>query len=139
MKANELRIGNTVKDSFGQIGNVINISSKSVSIKHPYSVLKTSYSGINPVELTEDWLMLVGCSECKTKGEFEYMFVADGDDVYRLYIFPFDGKWVIQLYNHYDAENSYDYERVALPIPCHYVHHLQNLYFALTGEELIAR
>ena len=131
MEAQELRIGNyfyLLNSNEKQINTVGKITKNSVN--------GFPINNIEPIPLTEEWLVKFGFSECKTKGEYEYMFVADEDDIYRLYLFPLKDKWIIQLYNHYDAENRDDYERVVLPIPFKYVHQLQNLYHALTGEEL---
>ena len=68
---------------------------------------------VEPIPLTEDWLERFG---------FEYSDL-NGDS----------GLWKIPPFQIYGKYNQfiYDYE-----LDVNYVHQLQNLYFALTGEEL---
>lgn len=123
MKANELRIGNWV----------LNI------LKNPCLVLGISYYGkiqtekldedidtLSPIPLTEEWLLKFGFEDmededvkvfCKTFGKF------DGEDYEDAICITKDnkGSWYFSL-NRKVIINT--------------VHQLQNLYFALTGEEL---
>jgi len=122
MKANELKLGNTVKDSFGQIGNVINLSAKSVSVKHPYSVLKTSYSGIKPVEISEEWLANFGFKY--NKGWFKAFGIDEEMQVDENYVYV------------RQTNTDLTVECFMIPYEIQYVHQLQNLYYALNCREL---
>ena len=69
--------------------------------------LDSTLSHIKPIPLTEEWLLKFGLMSIKT----ELGFWNNGDAIYF----------------------SYGFEK---SIELKYVHQLQNLYFALTGEEL---
>lgn len=108
MKANELRIGNWVANSEPQFTPFIQIKELS-PIGHGM------YSWIKPIPLTEEWLLRFG---------FEYLGMDKVKmcDSYKL------NKFKLSLSNY---GNVY-YGKT----PIQYVHSIQNLYFALTGEEL---
>jgi hypothetical protein len=76
-----------------------------------------------PIPLTEEWLLKFGFEKKYDTFEFNGLNV-DGCVVH----FSFD-KWASE----YEIENC-DYTEV--PSDIQHVHQLQNLYFALTGEEL---
>jgi hypothetical protein len=109
MEASELRIGNYV---FGL--NPENHSKKEVdTIATIYKygwVTLGGKEGIEPIPLTDDWLR-----------KFGFKKVAENDFIL--------GKFSLYYVLYYDGY------RVSEIIP-KYVHQLQNLYFALTGEEL---
>ena len=104
MKANELRIGNYVKDPY-------NKTIKLVSIEKDASMLR-------PISLTEEWLLKFGFNKNILTTSIRF-WITDFN------IREFNKSKKIQvsyrnsIYNHIE-----------------YVHQLQNLYFALTGEEL---
>lgn len=122
MKANELRIGNWYH--FADNDGIVYRRVK--EIKQNEFGLFGDYDGVNfeicqPIPLTEEWLVRFG---------FEYLY--------------FNSEELI----HKEFKNLYAYKHVmndgfgivlrgfhALPFVKH-VHQLQNLYFALTGEEL---
>lgn len=111
MKANELRIGNLV--AYGnQITKVCELHySELTSSLSPHGI---KYSDIVPIPLTEEWLW-----RFKYESEFfikKFRFDLLGSD-FRL-----------RLY--YQGTNDIILHHIK------YVHQLQNLYFALTGEEL---
>lgn len=108
MKANELRIGNYVKS------NDVNMA--------PYFIVTASFLKqnenemswfIDPIPLTEEWLLKFG---------FECVYTYDD---HHYYLDSKHGFSLDRSFQHLDCE--YDIE---------YVHQLQNLYFALTGKEL---
>ena len=68
-----------------------------------------------PIPLTEEWLVKFG---------FEY-------DVLEEFYFEMNGI----RGQFYEEENSFELDHYELA-NCYYVHQLQNLYFALTGQEL---
>lgn len=122
MKAQELRIGNLVWDDysgemivFGVITGGVN---PRVELRKSEKLPAGSYDvdKIQGIPLTEDWLKRFGWAENK-KFEFfgEFGLVPQG-----------------QLY----CMARSDAYSVTLFIAIEYVHQLQNLYFALTGEEL---
>lgn len=117
MKAEELRISNYVLSYNKDITQVIRLSKEKIIID------------ASPILLTEEWLLKFGF-EC-----FNYpywrMLLTDGkqeDDEF--FYIHFENNY-IYLKCGYKAEY---YVKSAKPIK--YVHQLQNLYFALTGEEL---
>lgn len=115
MEANELRIGNFV----GDIGNIpyqvypqtiLSLWQMEISGKIPLDV--------NPIPLTEEWLVKFGFTKSLANGTIyckaRFMEIIYDSDIYL----------------------SFSGNRGKLNIK--HVHQLQNLYFALTGEELIA-
>ena len=117
MKASELRIGNLVKaQPFEGIITVFN-NDKCV-VKHKSGIVKYLIEDLEPIPLTEEWLLKFGFEKQHNEEDFDYWFKND---------FSNDIIW----------EHSEGF--------CHnlnyggdikYVHQLQNLYFALTNEEL---
>lgn len=130
MKATELRIGNFVlldnpmhrpRES-GEIHKVVGISEKSAHIMRINDNLMEDYYGqfykfIKPIPLTEEWLLNFGF-EKKSGSEFK-------ND---RFIYRFKQRDLIIEGFEYDYNGILCYPE--------YVHQLQNLYFALTGEEL---
>lgn len=125
MKANELRIGNYVQ-RIGYPLKVTGIKGGDVwvdgnAVELEYYV----YDGINPIPITEEWLVKFG---------FEVYDVM-GDNIFLAFrqIEPFNFNFMLcgvvlkVSFYRLDWEKSFE---------CKYVHQLQNLYFALTGEEL---
>jgi hypothetical protein len=118
IQANELRIGNYVK-ALGEYRMVIGITSG----KFPSSYVK--FEGLiplkiihlKPVELTEEWLIKLGFQS-------EEAFCYELDDI--LINTSRELIWI-----HTKCKNN-----VELGMP-YYLHELQNLYFALTKNELI--
>ncbi|WP_126654099.1 hypothetical protein [Chryseobacterium aureum] len=86
------------------------------------SLRMLSYNEIEPIELTEDWLL-------KLSFEKKEVYVAG---------VMYDG-W-LNFSFHLDInhiKNTFFYHWMGGNIEIKYVHQLQNIYFALTGEELI--
>lgn len=99
MDARELRIGNWV-------------SFEDLEIQVECLPIDYNYDNLQPIELTEDWLVKLG-------------FEKYHPDKFT------KGLMVITVYEHgclYLANQRH--------VNFHYVHQLQNLYFALTGQEL---
>lgn len=114
IKANELRIGNYVSTEVDEFISIDGTNKYRIIIEGDY----VSEGYVNPIPLTEEWLLKFGF----TKHGF--------DD-------PLDLYWCHP--NLIGAINErcliYDYSRLKIQ----YVHQLQNLYFALTGEELVCK
>lgn len=117
MKANELRIRNA-------IWNDAKLKVKWVT----HRVISDIASNNNPlpysrISLTEEWLLKFGFEREDQHGNFKII----------------TGKYPTWLHINLttlEFANGYDYECSGNETKCKYVHQLQNLYFALTGEEL---
>lgn len=117
MKANELRIGNIVlfkakQDVVSEISNAGHILCEIGG----FGNLDKGY--IEPIPLTEEWLVKFGF-----KQDMDGWKLKDESYIYD------------EGFLHTDIGDAY---RVSI-VPIKYVHQLQNLYFALTGEELIVK
>ena len=123
MKAKELMIGNYVKDHLGRVQKVSETRSKAyicyLSNDHK---LKYKLNTTKPIPLTEEWLVEFGFEKnCNNNYQINY------NQVCGLSITILNYKsWLCNLTSttFYELSN------------CKYVHQLQNLYFALTNEEL---
>lgn len=129
MKANELRVG-----------NYLQIEGKCYEFElsdfHSLYQDKIDFGKIDlypfePIPLTEEWLIKFGFESIyETKDEFRF---TDNKEGFRLELseyFKNDGRAVFYYNKPYKNEN---HTCIAY---CKYVHQLQNLYFALTGDEL---
>lgn len=110
MKAQELRIGNYyLQDCLG--GEISQIKAKDILELYD-DPLEDYYK---PILLTEEWLLKFGF-EKKGINRPKWTF------------------WKIDLVE--DKKGIYSFDESRIYIDIQYVHQLQNLYFALTGEEL---
>ena len=112
MKANELRIG-----------NLINRGGQQVTVG--WGTLKAAYEQLHigePIPLTEEWLIRFGFEVSEIKREFGHKTIA----------WTHTGKYALTVY----FKNGILSVRFWQGNEKRYVHQLQNLYFALTGEEL---
>ena len=106
MKASELRIGNYVKID---------------GVEKPMKVLildslEVSLTPFLPIPLTEEWLLKFRFEKHK-----DFFFIEWNEFSFSIHEYE-DGKFIIT--------NSFNYVDII------HVHQLQNLYFALTNEEL---
>ena len=126
MKASELRIGNYIKLMF----NYEDYETIQVTSDELVDVDKKR-ADYEPLLLTEDWLFKFGFKNTD-KDDNDYITYTDANHDYYLQIDTRrrDGKYTI-------LDNSFDDLRAFSMVDIVYVHQLQNLYFALTGEELI--
>lgn len=122
IKVNELRVGNYVSDIHAGVLFYSSVVKLDYS-KCYYGGFNSSYSDLIPIPLTEEWLLKFGFIEIN---EFSiaktYCLVIDGIIKYKIH----KG---IDL-DYFVMPNEYN------PIKFKYVHQLQNLHFALTGQEL---
>ena len=116
LKATDFRINNLVQDDLGNLLKVKKLDGEDITLKvvdrskFPLEVGWKPY----PIPLTEEWLF-----------KFGFKLVESHDDhLYYLEETDFSLNRSFQFNNYY--------KRIELK----YVHQLQNLYFALTGEEL---
>lgn len=130
MQANEIRIGNYIADSGGKVWQIDHweykdkVSAKPDEVEFLNHVLPlhplTEYvNELKPVALTEKWLLGFGFKQNQwfsmrtyKKGNFEIIGCKDENMIFNVFVTRQD--------------------KVKLTS----VHQLQNLYFALTGEEL---
>ena len=121
LSATELRIGNlvTFNHKWDILCTVKQIQQYDIRVSFEtqpnlMNALSTHPENFIPIELTEEWLLKFGFEK-----DNELNFVK----------FSFK----VHFWSNY---NSYMYGWVGGNIELKYVHQLQNLYFALTGEEL---
>ncbi len=118
MKVNQLRIGNYVTDSI-QTGAITVFNNDACVLKHKSGIVKCRISDLSPIPLTEEWLLKFGFKKSNVYCFGNHKLIIEslmGDrHSCRYRINPDESIWISEL---------------------HYVHQLQNLYFALTGEEL---
>ena len=126
MKANELRIGNVIM--FADYGGIVyrKISAIKFNEFGFYSDIDgTNFEICKPVLITKEWLLKLG---------FEY------NDYYKNYKIKSGQYFNSVQYN--DECFEWNYNNDNSDAECYYVtsvkyiHEIQNLYFALTGEEL---
>lgn len=114
MKATELRIGNWV--SIGNKDQTIDLHIQFDFDEGGWYVDDMNIDNVRPIPLTEEWLVKLGVPLGFETFSNNYM-IEDTIDAY-----------CVRL--------SYDVGMSKFIAETKYVHQLQNLYFALTGEEL---
>lgn len=115
MKANELRIGNLVKCKISNDASIYTVMGLDglhlrVYLNAPRDTFHDE-DKIRPIHLTENWLIKLGFDDNGNK------------------------KWIHPKFGFLLIQSLRFYKSGVLP-EIRYVHQLQNLYFALTGEEL---
>lgn len=133
MKANELRIGNLVKATVINDGKILSVN-EIINDNGRYILYFNQKAGdflkdCEPIPLTEEWLLKFGFNQCFN--EYHMLF---SDNIFSLDI-------VIENDVYYPVicsmpKNIFLSEQRIRLHSIQYVHQLQNLYFALTGEEL---
>jgi hypothetical protein len=150
MKANELRIGNFVKANCGGVSIGVSIICEVVKIIYNEITVKgispqmgfdcrmdddkceyiisgdpekyaSKENGFEPISLTEEWLLRFGFDKVLPRNDKMYYRLKDD--------------FVIEENNVFLLGDD-AFEMLKLRRKIKYVHQLQNLYFALTGEEL---
>ena len=137
MKANELRIGNWIEHD-GMFLELYDFNNSLSLVTFKTSPTTTHSPGINkanikPITLTEEWLKRFGFKQIKRYDQSNdgtgYLWSWSNDVIWfdkRENSQPF-----LSLYFRSRTTDKDKYKNQLL-----YVHQLQNLYFALTGEEL---
>ena len=129
MEVNELRIGNFI-DNYAQQcivmgiynGNKVELGYFTDSIGFIWSL---DDIGIKPITLTEEWLLKFGftdnetCYNLSREKELGHKF----------------GDFAVSIYDSTQLK-FWRGRRYCGIVHCEFVHELQNLYFALTGQEL---
>lgn len=133
MKASELRIGNLVYVT----DNLTNLIFKEITPINIHNLMHLTGWDKSPVDiefepipLTEEFLLKFGFKNID-KGGNDYITYTDPNHDYylQLDVRIKDNKYLI-------LDNSFDDLRAFSMVDIEYVHQLQNLYFALTGNEL---
>ena len=120
MRSNELRIGNLVKVDSNPFESVTQIFKDGV-VTDAYDVVN-SFKDLEPIPLTEEWLIKFG-------------FEKTSDNMY--WVQP-DNFMYFEL-NNFGIIATFPDSVADFGKRVNNVHSLQNLYFALTGEELTIR
>jgi agmatine/peptidylarginine deiminase len=123
LSANELRIGNLVWDDYsGEMIVSAILESSAVYLRKTIALPSGEYlvKYIKPIPLNEEWFLKFGFEKLN-RDILEYK----KDKLIVEWLF---NRWTGRLY--YDAYTSIQI------IEINFVHELQNLYFALTGNEL---
>lgn len=127
MEAKELRIGNFITSKSSSTYWEVNVD----DLKH----IEDNPDHYEPIPLTEEWLLKFGFE--KSDSDYQIQIQKDdkkGNTDYWIYVDSgFDNetnKFKVQILCQ---------EGCWLSLKTEYVHQLQNLYFALTGEELILK
>ena len=142
MKANELRIGNFILLGGNSFGTVVNITTETdeepqvdfITIKIGGGYIDSTINGFYPIKLTEEWLVRFGFEGKESDGFCIPIEIELGELQYEKYLAlegSIDGFYCDLVYK----EDTIEEIRMILK-DIGYVHQLQNLYFALTGEEL---
>ena len=116
MRANELKVENYYIDICG---------SESVwkenSFEH-YKTAKVDIKDLKPIPLTEEWLLKWGFFKEK---ELTFTKEINENKQFSIVLYKNTNNWTFPYYHKVNTLTSFKY-----------IHQLQNLYFALTGEEL---
>lgn len=137
--ASELRIGNLIYDDSNTPLPVEYIHRDVVGLKNSMGgtdkyqtdpIISGDINKLSPIPLTEEWLVRFGFE--KWKGELHKDCWSKAA---KFHIDFVDGKILLQ--NRYDGRLIVDFFNTLPHVK--YVHQLQNLYHALTGEELKVR
>jgi hypothetical protein len=123
MKANELRLGNLLQTGVLDIVTVISIMGESIQVEDNNSHTTVRNIGsLSPIPLTAEWMERFGF---KYEGGTGYLAPTNTEH------------WYTTLRNGFMpnaiARGSVEKDGY---VGCHFVHQLQNLFYALTGEEL---
>ena len=118
MKANELRIGNYVNNV--NTNDLICVDANNIKDAANYDL----WVG-EPIPLTGEWLLKLGFRMHTNSGSWFHTYTKDK--------FVIEDRFSGLLKN---RSHKFEHEACRWENDIRYVHQLQNLYFALTGEEL---
>ena len=123
---NELRIGNWINNTHSVTPfKVSELREKMCYYKYNETTYNSRYENIEPIPLTEEWLLKFGFEDITG---VDYLLHISID--FKLILIPVDG-----FYPQINKADDSGWQSISLN-KINYVHELQNLYFALTGEEL---
>ena len=136
MKANELRIGNLVVFSDDQtLFTVGEIQETGLVVQNQDETTWIELVEFEPIPITEEWLKRMGFDLRfdfdKDYGIYYKKLREDTEDMLTMRPYYMGGF----LWGHSENPEEFPIE-MGSPIGIEFVHQLQNLFFALTGEEL---
>jgi hypothetical protein len=117
MKASELRIGNYISPLGVGIDRVLFIDARDNTIECE-NFSERPIEDFNPIPLNEEWLVKFGFK--KIGGKESYLWVLNGFEL-------------SEISSGFFIEFGSDNKKTFFPL---YIHQLQNLIYALSGEEL---
>ncbi len=127
MKAEELRIGNyvIVNNETDIVSKVILIGIETVIVDFKKGIMSLPVTNVIPIELTEDWLIRFGFLKEIRGGFNSNLYYKNG--------------FLVELHKSLTSDDFAYGERKpnGETLWIDSVHQLQNLYYALSGEELI--
>jgi hypothetical protein len=127
MEAKELRIGNYVHNEVQNLD--FQVDGSLIATESMRQKAIKDYQGFKPIPLTEEWLLKFGASiEAKTEHANFYKIILNEKEDTWILILSDLSYWI-------GYGSDMDNESIGLG-KLKYIHQLQNLYFALTGEEL---
>ena len=130
MNANELRIGNLVYNKHGEVHEI----GHNCFNRFRNLIMEGNPSGFQPIPLTEDLLLAAGVKKHPHNSNDFMLEIPQEDDFYFYIVFHISNEGNISVIlegnGYYDSSGELELPRLK------YFHQLQNLYFALTGEEL---
>jgi len=121
LKSSELRIGNFIENTDSQMASYMVVNADVIK-QNEHSM----YASLEPIPLTKEWLLKFGFKHQYKTIEDQDFFEIIIDCNFKLYVSL--NKMKVSICKKY-VGNVYSKK-------IDYVHQLQNLYFALTGEEL---
>jgi hypothetical protein len=130
MKVNELRIGNYVAEHecdpfYFQVEEIRKYVGSDLWVYYRSGSIKTKEP--EPIPLTEEWFLKLGFN-------YHNPFQDEDSDFYVFQIKTSKGESI--TFGYASDVNGWFTDRLLITVNIYYVHQLQNLYFALTGEEL---
>ena len=121
LRKRDFRIGNFIQSRTGQICVIEEIQEDGISA-YSGSITTLPYKTI---ELTEDWLLKFGFSDISEDyDDVEKCYILESNTCRNYSVIKVRGVWMF----------GYEFEDFNTEIK--HIHQLQNLYFALVGEEL---
>lgn len=144
MKANELRLGNKIKacadfnddvNLRDRIFTVVELHEDGLVPDNDFNGMEGeewSYENFDGIPITEELLLKFWFSKYKDSHIYTIRFPTT--DLKKLATFKYRGnEWAIGFADYYTGREKSE----TLPTLIKYIHQLQNLYFSLTGEELV--
>ena len=122
MKTNDLRIGNFISDANASDSFFARVKKLDYS-RCFYGQFHSAYSDLKPIAISEEWLIKFGFKMIRTNKDSGYKELG-----------LIKKRFHIMFSIECNCNPECFVENIGIDII--YVHQLQNLYFALTGEEL---
>ena len=135
MKAQDLRIGNLVnlRDEIVSISSVSTSHLSTFINRCNFAERHFSYDNIQPIPLTEEWLLRMGFTNIDTTSIYvKSMHKIGTNKLKSLAVYINEDNYTVAIVDYYTGVEKTD----LLHLDYKSVHQLQNLYYALTNQEL---